>query len=249
MIFIIIIILIIFMVSTTSSVFDSKENKIEPINPDRNSIIPYSKYAQTNIDIEILLKNNKIINKKIGEIVLNHSKLCDNNELLKNDINTNEMIIRNNNVLSYLNLLFDKYVAISIELYFSGLVYYILKEDIKSINIKNKIDELYVDVNNYIKKYFPKAKSNEEIISLFNISGETILRILDDINTIKIKLINMQNRIIISGISPIQIESEFNSLLSSQYYSKLSTNIDELNTEYDRFLSEYEVTNDLNNIV
>lgn len=66
-------------------------------------------------------------------------------------------------------------------------------------------------------------------------------RIFEDINKIKIKLIAIQSSCIMSTLNPIDNEGELNLI---KYFSKneqIIVDIDLLNKEYDRFISEFEV--------
>jgi len=169
----------------------------------------------------------------------------DNNQLLKNDANSKEMtdiINKNNKIIYFLIDLHDQYVATSIEMFFSWKIYFLRKEDIKTIKIKETIEKLQKDMNEYIYKYHPKDITLNQIIESYKKTGQVINEIMDDINNIKIKLIMLQNKIVISNISPIEIEREFNLITSDKDFNKITINLDDLNNEYDRFISEYEVT-------
>jgi len=230
----------------------SNENELDNNITYKNELIPYPKYAQTDEDIKLILNNITVISKKISEIKQKLYILIENNKLLKNDMNNEkeiiDMINKNNEIIYYLNDLYDQYVAINLELFFSGLTFYLQKEDIKTIKIKDKIEKLNKDMEDQIYKYFPKDKPINQIIECFKISGKTINEIFDNINTIKIKLILLQNKAVISNISPIEIEKELNLIISDKDYSKIYLNLDELNNAYDKFISEYEVTEGLERI-
>jgi len=208
-------------------------------------LLPYSKYVQTDDDIKILIDNITIISKKISNIQQKLKVLIDNNQLLKNDTNNKEMseiINKNNKVIYFLIDLHDQYVAVSIEMFFSWKLYFLGKEDIKTIKIKETIENLQKVMNEYFYKYHPNKITLNQIIESYKKTGQVINEIMDDINSIKIKLIMLQNKIVISNISPIEIEREFNLITSDKDYTKITINLDDLNNEYDRFFSEHEVT-------
>jgi len=214
---------------------------------DEEVILPYTRYAKTHDDIKLIMNNLKIINKRLSDIVMKISKLNDNNDLLKNEIqnnNTLDIIKNNERVLIYLHELYDKYVGMNIELFFSGLLYYLSNEDIKTINLKEKLNELEKSIKDYIYRYFPEDKTIDQIIDKFKFAGSIIKNVISDISDVKIKMIGLQSKSLISNISPIEIEKEYKSIIDNREYCKLSINLDELNKEYDRFFSEYEVTDD-----
>jgi hypothetical protein len=209
-------------------------------------VLPFPKYAKSNDDIQVIQNNMRIIEKKLSEIIEKTSKLNDNNELLSTEMNNNVSDIINNNkkVISYLYKIYDKYVGILIELYFSGLMYYLGKEDIKTINIKEKMNIFEKDVKDYIYQFFPKDKTIEQIIENFTYAGPIIKNVIIDISNVKIKMVSLQSKVLISNISPIDIENEYKIIINNREYNKISKYLDELNIEYDRLLSEYEVTDE-----
>jgi DNA-directed RNA polymerase subunit RPC12/RpoP len=201
-----------------------------------------------NTDINSLLAKIIEIDKKINKIMIGFKMLNENNTLLKKEFNSIEMkvtINKNDDIITYLNTLYDRYVSISIELYYNGLIYYLLNEDIKKISIKDKILELENDTYEYIHKYFPKDKTNEELVELWDHTGSIIKVIKNNVNDIKLKLINIQNKIIISSFSPIEIESEIKEMTVDNDFERIENSLDKLNLEYDKFFSEYEVINTL----
>jgi len=154
------------------------------------------------------------------------------------------MIKNNEKVLSYLYELYDKYVDINIELYFSGLLYYLGNENITTMIIREKFNDLEKEIKEYIYGYFPKDKTIDQIIDNFKFAGPIIKNVVSDISTIKIKMVSLQSKLLISNISPIEIEKEYKAIINNREYCELSKNLDELNKEYDRFISEYEVTDE-----
>lgn len=220
--------------------YNKQKNKIN----DDKVFLPYLKYARTDEDIKVILNNITVISRKISDVKRKLKILIDNNKLLRNNHNNIGMtdMDKNNEILYYFIDLFDLYIAIDIELYFSGLIFYLRKEDIKTIKIKSIIEKLLEDMNRYIYNNYPKDISLNQIIEYYKISGQTIKNIMETINDIKIKLIALQGKIIISNISPIEIEDELNLIISDKEYSKMSINLDDSNNEYDRYISEIEVT-------
>lgn len=200
------------------------------------------KSKEDMIELTIKLKD---VSHKISKLMLDYKMLNENNELLKSDKDNDSkyfmLINKNEEVLRYFRIMYDKYISLSIDLYFNGLVYDLLNEDIKKISIKDKISKLENDISAYIQKYFPKGKTNDEIKILFKHTGETINKIFERISIIKFELIKIQNKVIISGLSPIDVEFEIKKMLSNNEMEHIVQDIDMLNLEYDRFIAEIEI--------
>ena len=176
-------------------------------------------------------------------IMVKQKILIENNDLLKENITSDkvvQIINKNEEIISFLNKTYDRFVSASISLYFSGLCYYLLREDIKKISIKEKIREISIDMDEYIHRYFPKSKTLNEISNLFKLTGSAVKKYLLDLNSIQTNLVVLQNKAIIGSMSPIDMD-DFAKSFSILESEKVEVDLDIINEDYDKFLAETDV--------
>jgi hypothetical protein len=211
-------------------------------------LLPFPKYSKSANDINIILQNINILKPKTGDLMKKITVLSDNNKLLEDVVDadkTAESIYKKNEYAAeYLSKFYDKYVSLFLELSFSGFIFYVNKEDIKTLNIKNEIELLQKGIKEQIYYFFPKNKTIDQIISDSPATGSALKRIFEDINKLKIQLIAAQSSQILSSISPLENENELNILKYFYDYKNIIIDVDSLNKEYDRFISEHETTNE-----
>jgi hypothetical protein len=223
----------------------AKEEKDKLLREEKIQLKPFPKYPETIDDINIVMENIEILSYKINNLLLKVQKLIENNKLLKDmidDKSVEEIYKKNEQVIRHSKRFYDKYVSLYLELGFGGYLFYINKEDIKTLNIKNGIEDLKKSMLEHIYNFFPKNKSIEQISYDYRETGKVIKQIFEDINTIKVKLVTIQSKMIMSTISPIDNDNELNLIKQFSNYGRIIVDIDSLNKEYDRFISEYEIT-------
>jgi len=222
-----------------------KDYQIQLLKDEKVPLSPFSRYSVTEDDLAIVKKNMEILIYKIGNIRQKKYKIKEYNKLLleeKENKNIADGIIsKNNNFIDYLSSFYDKYAALYLEAFFSQSVYFINK-DKNTLDIKSTIEKIKDDIIQKIYSFFPVGKSIDEIKNTYENSGNVIERIFNDIEKLKLQLVSFQSESIYSSISPIKNEGEYNLVKYFSASENITIDINSLNNEYDRFLSEYEVT-------
>jgi len=222
-----------------------KNYQTQLLKDEKIPLSPFSRYSITDNDLAVVNKNLEILKYKINNISNKLYKIKEYNKLLTGEIDknkeTNDIYSKNVKFIEYLNSFIDKYKALYLEAYFSQLMYFINKNK-NTLDIKSAIEKLKNDMINVIEKYFPHYISFDVINKLYEQSGKVIERIFNDIDNLKTQLIAYQSQLIYSSISPIKNEGEYNLVKNFSGSDNSTIDVNSLTNEYDRFISEYEIT-------
>jgi hypothetical protein len=209
-------------------------------------LFPVPEYTENTGDIKTILHTISALRPKIDNLMKKITILLDNNAMLEeymaNDKTAESIYKKNKRAVEYLSKFFDKYASLFFELSFGALVFNIHSEDIKTLNIKNKIELLRKDIDERIRYFFPRNRTRDQIIALYPATGSVLKKITEDIDRLKIQLIAAQSSRIIASISPLENEHELHTLKYYSDYRNTIIDVASLNREYDRFISEYEIT-------
>jgi hypothetical protein len=226
-----------------------KKHQIQLLKDEKLPLSPFSRYSVTKDDLDIVNKNLDILKYKISNISYKKLKIEEYNKLLVEDIEknkiSNDIYSKNSIIIVYLSSFYDKYTALYLEAFFSRLMFYINKNK-KTLDIKSTIDMIKDEIIQEIKKYIPYNESIDEIKNTYENSGNVIERIFNDIDKLKLQLVSFQSESIYSSISPIKNEGEYNLVKYISSSENIIIDIISLINEYDRFHSEYEVTEENN---
>ena len=187
---------------------------------------------------EIRSKIN-IIRKKIENIIKKINRLSKIADMLSSSVNENEKdaLYKQNEIIEYLNDYLYKYFSVFYSLNYQIEKFYILEKKLNENNIEKNINYLKSKVQEIelkIKVIMNKIKSRIMYDKLQGIQTE----VQEDIRRIKTGLLIKQSSNIISGLSPITDNYDYEKYDLNFTYVNIMESLEELNIQYEQFIEE-----------
>lgn len=152
-------------------------------------------------------------------------------------INSNEsanVVDKQNSMIKYLIKYYEKYTTVL----FSYDIKYLIDDEISKYNETHNDENLYNNVLSRIEDTYSNY-SKDPILIKSNALGVIRDEYISKIKSILINIISTKTKDIIKNISPV--EDSFETLEKVITELDLTVDVNELNNEYDRFISEQEI--------
>jgi hypothetical protein len=220
-------------------IIDSIKERKNTKNKTTDTIINFENYRSSNKNIKLLKIKTEIIYQKLININTKINKLVEYVELVRQDYEDNsiaKIIEKQNEIIKYLAVYYDKYASIFLELYLQLEIERYKKIKNKNIDVKEYIFSMTNDTDKIISfvKNFPVYPEIEHIEI-----NKSIGKINKTLKNIKASLVSYHSNMILNNISPIEDDFDVN----NKEDNDIIIEIDDLTNQYERFIQEISISN------